>query len=419
MLEKDVLCIILGGGRGTRLFPLTKDRAKPAVPLFGKYRLIDIPISNCLHSGFNRINVLTQFNSESLNKHISRTYKFDVFSQGFIDIIAADQTMDNADWFQGSADAVRKSLKHFNDPRIQHVCILSGDQVYKMDLRKFFEYHLEKDADISVACNVITEDEIADFGVVGVDKNARMISFVEKPADKGAVKNMAVKEDGRDRYLCSMGIYFFKIDALARVLSQNKKADFGKEIIPDSITNKKIFVYNFKGYWRDIGTIKSFYAENLLLTSSLPPLDLFDENWPIFTRSRSLPPAKYQDSRIIQSLICDGSIIDSATIKDSIIGLRSRIGQSSVIEDSIVIGADYYEPLENIKQNEIHKRPSVGIGNHCVIKKAILDKNARIGDCVKIINEKGLSDFTADSYMIKDGITIVYKNATIPPGTVI
>ncbi|MFH1692473.1 MAG: glucose-1-phosphate adenylyltransferase [Candidatus Omnitrophota bacterium] len=419
MLEKDVLCIILGGGRGTRLFPLTKDRAKPAVPLFGKYRLIDIPISNCLHSGFNRINVLTQFNSESLNKHIARTYKFDVFSQGFIDIIAADQTMDNTDWFEGSADAVRKSLKHFSDPRIKHVCILSGDQVYKMDLRKFFEYHLEKDADITVACNAIDDSAISDFGIIGVDENARMNSFVEKPTDKNAVEHMAVQEEGSSKFLCSMGIYFFKIETLIKVLKKNKKADFGKEIIPDSVQTEKIFVYNFKGYWRDIGTIKSFYAENLLLTSSLPPLDLFDENWPIFTRSRSLPPAKYQDSKIIQSLICDGSIVDSATVKDSIIGLRSRIGKASVIEDSIVIGADYYEPLENIKQNEALKRPSIGIGNHCVIKKAILDKNARIGDQVKIVNEKKLKDFTADNYMIKDGITIVYKNATIPSGTVI
>ncbi len=419
MLEKDVLCIILGGGRGTRLFPLTKDRAKPAVPLFGKYRLIDIPISNCIHSGFNRINVLTQFNSESLNKHISRTYKFDVFSQGFIDIIAADQTMDNADWFQGSADAVRKSIKHFNDSRIKHICILSGDQVYKMDLRKFFEYHLEKDADITVACNGVDENQISDFGIVGVDKTARMASFIEKPADKSAVRGMAVKDEGLDRYLCSMGIYFFKIEALFRVLMQNKKADFGKEIIPDSIASEKIYVYNFKGYWRDIGTIKSFYAENLLLTSSLPPLDLFDENWPIFTRSRSLPPAKYQNSKIIQSLICDGSIIDSATIKDSIVGLRSRIGHSSVIEDSILIGADYYEPLENIRKNEALKRPSIGIGNNCVIKKAILDKNARIGDHVKIVNEKGVRDFSADNHMIKDGITIIHKNAIIPSGSVI
>ncbi len=288
-----------------------------------------------------------------------------------------------------------------------------------MDLRKFFDYHLEKDADITVACNAVEDGVISDFGIIGADKDARMNSFVEKPADINAVKHMAVEEDGCSKFLCSMGIYFFKIETLIRVLKKNKKADFGKEIIPDSIATEKIFVYNFKGYWRDIGTIKSFYAENLLLASSLPPLDLFDENWPIFTRSRSLPPAKYQNSQIIQSLICDGSIVDSATIKDSIIGLRSRVGRASVIEDSIVIGADYYEPLENIRQNEARKRPSIGIGDHCIIKKAILDKNARIGDQVKIVNEKGLKDFTADNYMIKDGITIVYKNATIPSGSVI
>jgi len=402
----DVLCVILGGGRGTRLYPLTRDRAKPAVPLFGKYRLIDIPISNCLNSGFRKINILTQFNSESLNKHITRTYKFDQFSQGFIEIIAADQTMENADWFQGPADAVRKSLKHFSHPKIKYVCILSGDQLYKMDLNKFFEYHTSKKAGVTVACNVIGGSEVSHYGIMGVDSDSRITSFVEKPANKELVKASSVKRDGEDKFLCSMGIYLFNVDALSDILSKSKKADFGKEIIPDAIHDRSIYAYEFSGYWRDIGTINSFYAENLALTRECPPLDLFDEAWPIYTRSRSLPPAKYNYSTIEHSMVADGSVIDSATIRGSIIGLRSKIAKNAVIEDSIIMGADYYEA-------------NIGISQDCHIRRAILDKNARIGRGVRIVNQKGIKDFQGPDYMIKDGIVVVYKNATIKAGTVI
>jgi glucose-1-phosphate adenylyltransferase len=402
----EVLCVILGGGRGTRLYPLTRDRAKPAVPLFGKYRLIDIPISNCLNSGFRKINILTQFNSESLNKHITRTYKFDQFSKGFIEIIAADQTMEHADWFQGPADAVRKSLKHFYNPSIKYVCILSGDQLYKMDLNKFFEYHVSKKAQVTVACNVIEADEVSHFGIVGVDRESRITSFVEKPANKELVKAASVKRDGKDKFLCSMGIYLFNIDALSEILSKSKKADFGKEIIPEAIHDRSIYAYEFSGYWRDIGTINSFYAENLALTRECPPLDLFDEAWPIYTRSRSLPPAKYNNSTIEHSMVSDGSVIDSAVIRGSIIGLRSRIAKNAIIEDSIIMGADYYDA-------------NIGIGEDCHIKNAILDKNARIERGVKIINQKGVKDFQGPDYMIRDGIVVVYKNATIKAGTVI
>lgn len=419
MISDDVLCVILGGGRGTRLYPLTRDRAKPAVPLFGKYRLIDIPISNCINSGFNKLKILTQFNSESLNKHIARAYKFDQFSGGFIEIIAADQAVDKADWFQGPADAVRKSLKHFTHPKIKHICILSGDQLYKMDLRKFFEYHIAKKSEITVACNVIKPEEVSSFGIVGVDKNYRITGFVEKPADSRSVKNLALKEGKEESYLCSMGIYFFNKDILCDVLTKSDKADFGKEIIPESIKDRLVYAYEFDGYWRDIGTIKSFYTENLLLTKEHPPLDLFDENWPIFTRSRSLAPAKYINSKIETSIISDGSIIHSATVKGSIIGLRSRVASGSIIEDSILMGADYFETQEEIKQNEAKGKISIGVGSNCIIRKAILDKNARIGNNVKILNEKAIQNHEAGNYMIRDGIVIVYKNATVASGTVI
>lgn len=415
----DVLCVILGGGRGTRLFPLTRDRAKPAVPLFGKYRLIDIPISNCLNSGFNRINILTQFNSESLNKHITRTYKFDQFSAGFIEIIAADQAMDNTDWFQGPADAVRKSLKHFLHPKIKYVCILSGDQLYKMDLRGFYEYHVSKKAEITVACNLIDPKDVSSFGIAGVDKDFRIGEFVEKPGSSADIARLAVKKDGHEGFLCSMGIYFFNIETLRDVLTRSNKPDFGKEIIPEAICDRRTYAYEFDGYWRDIGTIKSFYSENLQMTHEHPPLDLFDENWPIYTRSRSLPPAKCLDSRIERSIIADGSIISSAQLARSIVGLRSRIGKGSVVEDSIVMGADYFETVEQLDANAAARRINIGIGRDCVVKKAILDKNARIGDGVRITNEKSLEKFDAKDYCIRDGIVIVCKNATIPSGTVI
>jgi glucose-1-phosphate adenylyltransferase len=415
----DVLCVILGGGRGTRLTPLTRDRAKPAVPLFAKYRLIDIPISNCLNSSFNRIKILTQFNSESLNKHVTRTYKFDQFSSGFIEIIAADQTMDNTDWFQGPADAVRKSLKHFVHPKIKYICILSGDQLYKMDLRLFYERHVFAKSEITVACNLVDPGNVSAFGIVGVDRDLRIREFVEKPASAEVVKRLSIKKEGEEKYLCSMGIYFFNADVLADVLGHSKKADFGKEIIPDAVKDKRVFAYEFDGYWRDIGTIKAFYTENLLLTREHPPLDLFDEDWPIFTRSRSLPPAKLLDSKIEKSIIADGSILSSATVKGSMVGLRSRIGAQTQIEDSIVMGADYFETADELRANQERSRVPLGIGKACVIKKAILDKNVRVGDNVRIVNAKGLDRHDGPDHSIRDGIVIVHKNAQIASGTVI
>jgi len=417
---KDVLCVILGGGRGSRLAPLTKVRAKPAVPIFGRYRLIDIPVSNCLNSEFNNIYILTQFNSESLNKHISRSYKLDAFSNGFVEIMAAEQSMDITDWFQGTADAVRRCLKHFNDPSYRYIMVLAGDQLYKMDLRDMLRFHKEKGAEITIACNPVSPEGVNDFGIIGVDKDGRIDRFVEKPGSCREISKMACGR-ARERYfLGSMGIYLFNKDTLIDVLTTSNKTDFGKEIIPDSFSVKRTYAHTFHGYWRDIGTIKNFYRENLALTEDIPPLDMFDENWLFFTRTRYLPPAKVNSSDVRKSIICEGAIIHSKVrIKNSVVGLRARISAKSVVENSVVIGSDFYENLDDMTKNRAKGIPVLGVGERCVIKKAILDKNVRIGNNVKIVNFKRVKNFEGNNYYIRDGIVIVEKNAIIPDGTII
>ncbi|MGB2630921.1 MAG: glucose-1-phosphate adenylyltransferase [Candidatus Omnitrophota bacterium] len=416
---RGLLSVILGGGSGTRLFPLTKERCKPAVPLFGKYRLIDIPISNCLNSGFNRIYVLTQFLSESLNKHISRTYKMDPFSMGFIEIMAAEQSMDNTDWFQGTADAVRRCLKHFNDPSIKYILVLSGDQLYKMDLRDMYRYHQEKEADVTVACNYVPREEVSGLGIVGIDDSSRITKFVEKPKNLARIKGLSVVHSDRSAFLGSMGIYLFNKPALTELLEDIKKVDFGGEIIPDAIKTKKTHAYLFDGYWRDIGTIKTFYEENLALTEPMPPLDMFDERWQIFTRPRYLSPAKFEKSCVEKSIISEGAIVLSAAIKHSVIGLRFRVDSGSVVEDTVAMGCDFYETMGEIEDDVSRGVPHLGVGKNCEIKKAILDKNVRIGDDVKIINRGGLENHDGPNYYIRDGIVIISKNTVIPSGTVI
>lgn len=408
---KNVLSVILGGGRGTRLYPLTKYRAKPAVPLAGKYRLIDIPISNCLNSGLQKIFVLTQFNSVSLNRHIFRAYKFDTFSQGFVEILAAEQSMEHGDWFQGSADAVRKCLRHFSDPRIEYILILSGDQLYKMNFIAMLNFHFEKRADITVACNPVELDGTRELGIMGIDRSRRIRHFIEKPKHKKDIAGMEIESDGKRKYLASMGIYVFKKDVLAGLLTSSNKADFGKEVIPEAIGSRRTFAYVHSGYWKDIGSIPSFYEENLAFTEPRPPIDLFDEKWPFFTRPRYLPLSKMRDSAIKDSDIAEGAIINSAQIVHSIIGLRSRIGAGSRIEDSILMGNDYYD--------NTHKAPLLGIGRNCIVKKAIVDKNVRMGDNSKIINRDKLVDFENDFCVIRNGIVIIPKGAVIPAGTVI
>ncbi|MCU0650899.1 MAG: glucose-1-phosphate adenylyltransferase [Candidatus Omnitrophica bacterium] len=408
---KNVLSVILGGGRGTRLYPLTKYRAKPAVPLAGKYRLIDIPISNCLNSGLTKIFVLTQFNSVSLNRHIFRAYKFDTFSQGFVEVLAAEQNMEHGDWFQGSADAVRKCLRHFADPRLEYVLILSGDQLYKMNFNAMLNFHFEKKADITIACNPVDVEETAELGIMGLDKSRRIRKFIEKPKHRRDIAGMEILSEGRQKYPASMGIYVFKKEVLVELLSANNKADFGKEIIPDAIGSKKTFAYVHSGYWKDIGSIASFYQENMAFADARPPIDLFDEKWPFFTRPRFLPLSKFRDSVIKDSDIAEGTLITKAQILHSIIGLRSKISAGSVIEDSILMGNDYYDNST--------KSPILGIGKNCVIKKAIVDKNVRMGDNVKIINRDKADDFENEYCVIRNGIVIIPKAAVIPSGTVI
>ncbi len=417
---RDVLCVIMGGGRGTRLYPLTKERCKPAVPLAGKYRLIDIPISNCLNSGFNKIYVLTQFNSESLIKHVMSTYKLDFFSEGFVEILAAEQTMENTEWFQGTADAVRRSLKHFDDPAIKYVVVLSGDQLYKMNLKEMLDFHKEKRADMTLACNAAYDKKsLREMGIVKLDENNRIVDFFEKPKSLRRLRDATITIDGKKCCLVSMGIYIFNKEVLFELLNESDKADFGKEIIPNSFARKLTEAFVYKGYWRDIGSIKNFYDENLVLTEPVPPIDFFDENWPIFTRPRYLPPIKVKESKISKSIISEGSILESAAVKHSVIGLRGRIEGGSLVEDSIIMGCDFYQSLDEILKAQKSGQPIMGIGKNCVIKKAILDKNVKIGDNTKIINEKNLKDFEGADYCIKDGIVIVHKNATIAPNTVI
>jgi glucose-1-phosphate adenylyltransferase len=409
---KDILSIILGGGRGVRLYPLTQHRAKPAVPLIGKYRLIDIPISNCLNSGLNRIWILTQFNSASLNKHITRTYKLSYYSQGFVDILAAEQSADDSDWFQGSADAVRKCLKHFNDPRIKNILILSGDQLYKMDFEYLINFHLEKKSEITIACNPVLKEETPELGIMAADKNYRINKFIEKPSYEKDIDKLSLDIDGKKMFLASMGIYLFKKEVLFELLSNNsKKNDFGKEIIPDAIGDRKTYAYIHNGYWKDIGTVESFYNESLAFTIDMPPLNLFDEEWPFYTRPRYLPLSKINESEISHSKIAEGTIIKKANISHSIIGLRSFIDDGTIIEDSIIMGNDFYD-INN-------PDPVVGIGKGCQIKKAIIDKNVKLGSGVKIVNSANIQEAEDRYYVIRNGIVVIPKNTVVPDNTVI
>ncbi|MDD4202817.1 MAG: glucose-1-phosphate adenylyltransferase [Candidatus Omnitrophica bacterium] len=415
----DVLCVILGGGRGRRLSPLTKERCKPAVPLAGQYRLIDVPISNCLNSMLNKIYVLTQFNSESLNKHIARTYTIDRFSGGFVEIMAAEQSSDSNDWFQGTADAVRRCLKHFDEPLIKRILILSGDQLYKFNLRDLLDFHFKKNAEITLACHPVDRSIASDFGIIGIEEDSKVVSFFEKPKDIDAITDYAVQVEGKERFLASMGIYLFEKKVLVELLSNSKKVDFGREVLPGAFAHKNTKAFLFEGYWQDIGTIRSFYDANLMLTDPLPRIDMFDEYWPFFSRARNLPPAKIQSSRIQLALISNGCIIEDATIKHSVMGLRSRVWHSTLIEDSIIMGCDYYETLDEMVANEQAGIPSLGIGRRCYIKNSIIDKNVRIGDDVKIINKDGVVEGERDGIFFKEGIAIISKNMILANGTVI
>jgi glucose-1-phosphate adenylyltransferase len=418
---KDVLAVVLGGGRGQRLFPLTKFRSKPAVPLGGKYRLVDIPISNCLNSGINRIFVLTQFNSASLNKHVVHTYKFDMFSGGFVDILAAEQTPENSNWYQGTADAVRKSIKHFlpyGDTK--YVVILSGDQLYQMDLRNVIQYHVDKKADITVAAKPVSTECATDLGILKANRDGRVTAFKEKPEPEELAGIQSDKPANPERpYMANMGIYVFQRKFLVDLLTETEAVDFGKELLPQSIDSHRVFGFPFDGYWEDVGTIRSFYEANLALASSLPEFNFYNIQMPVYTHPRNLPGSKLNNCDVHQSVIADGCILNGADIKHSIIGVRSRIGGGTTVKHSIIMGADRFETFEQIKENKEKKISNIGIGNHCTIINAIVDKDVRIGDNVSIINAHNLQEKDGNNYYIRDGIIIIPKNSWIPNGTVI
>ncbi len=420
LANRNTLCIIMGGGRGKRMEPLTRYRSKPAVPLGGNYRLIDIPISNCLNSGFNKILVLTQYNSESLNKHIFRTYKLDTFFGGFVEILAAEQSYEKPEWLQGTADSVRRAMPHIHDPKIDEVIVLSGDQLFSMDLRELQREHHRRGADITVACHPEPEENISGFGIMNIDSDNRVTSFIEKPKDPALVSGAKILVEGKTRYLASMGIYIFKKDVLTELLRQNPdQTDFGKEIIPLAIRNRKVHAYNFEDYWSDIGTIGSYYEASLMLTDYTPAFNLYNEDWQIFTRPRYLPPAKILECQIHQSIISEGCIIEESVIRRSLIGVRSVIGNNTRIFESIVTGNDLFESVADRAAKTDRGIPALGIGRDCEIRKAIIDKNVSIGDGVKIVNKNGAENEDGEKYSIRDGIVVIHKGAVIPSGTVI
>ncbi len=425
LISNSVLAVILGGGAGSRLFPLTLSRSKPAVPIAGKYRLVDIPISNCINSNINRMFVLTQFNSASLNKHIKNTYHFSAFSSGFVDILAAEQTPDNAGWFQGTADAVRQSLRHISSMEFEYILILSGDQLYQMDFSEMLENHKNRKADISIATIPVDARDAPEFGILKTNEQNEITSFIEKPskdvlADWSSDTGTEMQKTGRN-YLASMGIYIFNKQILYKLLNEAHPdaTDFGKEIIPDSIENYNVASFQYDGYWTDIGNIYSFYEANLALTQEVPLFNLFDNEKTVYTRARMLPPAKISGTTLERTIIAEGSIINASRIEQSIVGIRSRIGYGSTVVSTYIMGNDYYETIEEMANNIEHGLPRIGIGERCYIKDAIIDKNCRIGNDVRINGGKHLANIDHPLYTVKDGIVVVKKRAILPDGFVI
>jgi glucose-1-phosphate adenylyltransferase len=415
----DCLGVILGGGRGTRLHPLTHQRSKPAVPIGGKYRLIDIPISNCLNSELRRIFVLTQYNSESLNKHLSLTYKFDVFSPAFVAVLAAEQTEDSPEWYQGTADAVRQSQRHMAAHGSREVLILSGDQLYQMDFRKMRDTHRHNVADATVAVLPVSAEQTAGFGILKVNRQGRIVHFEEKPKpDRLGELESEIPGYGKG-YLASMGIYMFSREALERATADPQLVDFGRHVIPKAIGEQRVQAHFFHGYWEDVGTIRSYYEANLQLCDPVPPFDFYDAARPVYTHPRFLPATKVEGCTLKSALLSEGGILMGAEVERSVVGIRSRIGQGTRISHSLILGADYYETLEEIDRAQAKGLPPLGIGPECVIERAIVDKNARVGRGVRIVNQTGAGDLDGDGYFIRDGIVIVPKGGVLPDGAVI
>ena len=412
----DCLAVILGGGRGSRLFPLTQQRSKPAVPIAGKYRLIDIPISNCLNSELRRIFVPTQYNSESLNNHISQTYKFDVFSAGFVTILAAEQTDDGGEWFQGTADAVRQCMRHLNSHRSREVLILSGDQLFQMDFRQLRATHVNSKAEATVAVLPVSRELTAGFGILKVDAQGRIVHFEEKPKpDRLDDLESDIPGYGRG-FLASMGIYMFGRGSLEKALSDPSLIDFGRHIIPQAIGKSHVQAHIFRGYWEDVGTIRSYFEAGLALTQPIPPFDFYDVARPVYTRPRFLPATRIEGCTLRSALVSEGCILMGAEIERSVVGVRSRIGQRSHLRDTLVLGADYYETLAEIETAQKNGIPPVGIGEDTTIQNAIVDKNARVGRGVRIVNASGVQEADGDGWYVREGIVIVPKNGVVPDG---
>jgi glucose-1-phosphate adenylyltransferase len=425
--DSNVLSVIMGGGQGTRLFPLTKERAKPAVPLAGKYRLVDIPISNCINSGLRRIYVLTQFNSTSLHRHLSQSYKFDHFSRGFVEVLAAQQTFEGASWYEGTADAVRKNLIHFLNHDFEYLLILSGDQLYRMDFRRLIREHVASGAEVTIASMTVDRAAASSLGILHINEDRRITRFVEKPKDMALQDSVVLPpewhgrlgiEDGGEKFLASMGIYVFNRDALIKLLD-NDLTDFGKHIIPNAIQTHRVHSHVYQGYWEDIGTIRSFFEANLDVCAELPKFNFFDMTAPIFSRPRYLPGSKINGAQIDHAMVSDGCIIDPSRIIQSVVGVRSRVGEGTALTRVVLMGCDYYEAMESIQEHERAGLPRMGIGTHCVIENTIIDKNARIGNNCVISPKDKPESVDHELYYIRDGIVVIPKGGIIPHGTVI
>ena len=416
---RDAVTAVLGGGQGSRLWPLTKTRAKPAVPVGGRFRLIDVPISNSLHADIDRIYVLTQFNSESLHRHIAQTYRFDAFSGGFVHILAAEQTVSNRDWYQGTADAVRRNLDRLNEQKPADILILSGDQLYLMNITAFLEHHRRNRADLTVAVKPVPREGASAFGLMRVDTDARIVEFVEKPKDPAVLDRFTLEaeqlaslgfEAPAGSLLASMGIYAFRREVLNDALADGAATDFGHQVIPQMIGNAEVFAYNHTGYWQDIGTIPTFHSANLDLVKPLPPLNLYSPDRPIYTHPRFLPGTKILHCEVHESILCEGSIISGSSIRSSIVGIRARVQQGSVIDHSIIMGATHFE----IPGTE--SGPRMGVGKSCVLHNAIVDFNARIGDGARLVNAARIDHAEEEHYSIRDGIIVVHRDGVIQPG---
>jgi len=425
-MNSEVLALVLGGGRGSRLFPLTQLRSKPAVPIGGRYRLIDIPISNCLHADIRRMFVLTQFNSASLNRHIGQTYRMDLFSQGFVEILAAEQTPDNPNWFQGTADAVRQAVRHFARHAADYYLILAGDHLYRMDYSEMVDSHVERRADVTIAAQPISAHDATGMGIFRFDRSGQIVAFEEKPSAErlteigrsipaGATFSGHVADKP---FIASMGVYLFSRDVLLDILQAGNGKDFGREIIPAALDHYRVHSFLFRGYWQDVGTVESFYDANIMLTRSGAPFDFYDPYRPIFTHPRFLPGSRLGECTVKNAIVAEGSHLDRCTIEDSVIGIRTSVQQGTTIRRSVLLGADYYEADDAAPVRE-RNAPRLGIGRDVTLDRVIVDKNARIGDGARLVNENGVQNADASNYVIRNGIIVVAKDGVIPPGLVV